>query len=56
MIRADLYGQMLYPTLEAKACAIAYSIITGHVFFDGNINPANRHMNFVMRHRQPCDA
>jgi hypothetical protein len=20
------------------------------------INPANRHMNFVMRHKQPCDA
>jgi len=22
----------------------------------GIINPANRHMNFVMPHRQPCDA
>jgi len=36
IIRVDLYGQMLYPTLEDKACAIAYHIIKGHVFFDGN--------------------
>lgn len=26
------------------------------VFVIGIINPANRHMNFVTRHRRPCDA
>jgi len=31
-----IYGQDLFPTLKEKAAAIAYQIISRHVFYDGN--------------------
>lgn len=36
IISKSIYGQMPYVTLKEKASAIAYHIITGHVFYDGN--------------------
>ncbi|HEX9930536.1 MAG TPA: type II toxin-antitoxin system death-on-curing family toxin [Pyrinomonadaceae bacterium] len=35
-IDAEIFGTPLYPTLEAKAAYLAFSIITNHVFHDGN--------------------
>ncbi|MBI4465701.1 MAG: type II toxin-antitoxin system death-on-curing family toxin [Acidobacteria bacterium] len=35
-IRGSLFGGNLYPTLIEKAAALAYHIIAGHTFFDGN--------------------
>jgi len=34
--RQAFEGQDLYPTLAAKACALAFSLIRNHPFFDGN--------------------
>lgn len=31
-----MFGFTRYPTLEEKACALAYAIIHSHVFLDGN--------------------
>jgi death-on-curing protein len=35
-IEGSLFGQELYPTLFEKGAAIAWRIIKGHVFHDGN--------------------
>lgn len=35
-IESPLFGQDIYPTLKQKAAAIAYQIISRHVFIDGN--------------------
>jgi len=35
-IRSSIYGKMFYPSLKEKANAIAYYIISRHVFQDGN--------------------
>jgi len=35
-IASGVYGYDLYPTLKEKAAAIAYHIISRHVFLDGN--------------------
>ncbi len=35
-IRSSIFGRTLYPSLKEKANAIAYHIISGHVFQDGN--------------------
>jgi len=35
-VKASAYGYDLYPTVKEKANAIAYRIISGHVFLDGN--------------------
>jgi len=35
-IRGSFFGQDLYPTLVEKAAALAWKIITTHVFYDGN--------------------
>lgn len=35
-VRSFIYGAAMYPTLKEKANAIAYHIITRHVFQDGN--------------------
>jgi len=36
IVEADIYGETPYATLKEKASAIAYQIITRHVFEDGN--------------------
>ena len=36
MVSSPLLAEDPYPTLKEKACAIAYQIITRHVFVDGN--------------------
>jgi len=33
---ASVYGQPLYPSLVEKASAVAFAIISTHVFLDGN--------------------
>ena len=35
-IKLSIYGYTIYPTLKEKASAIAYHIISRHVFWDGN--------------------
>ena len=35
-VRYPLFGIDHYPTLEEKAAILAWTIITGHVFVDGN--------------------
>jgi len=35
-IAFTIYGHVLYTTLEEKAVALGYEIITTHVFLDGN--------------------
>lgn len=35
-IRSTIYGRTFYPSLKEKANAIAYHIISRHVFLDGN--------------------
>lgn len=35
-IKFPIYGYTIYPTLKEKASAIAYHIISRHVFWDGN--------------------
>jgi len=35
-IQGSLFGQEIYPSLFEKAAAIAWRIIHGHVFHDGN--------------------
>ena len=35
-IQAPIFGQDLYPTLIEKSAALAWTIITHHVFLDGN--------------------
>ena len=35
-IKSSIYGYTIYPTLKEKASAIAYHIISRHVFQDGN--------------------
>ncbi len=35
-IQAPIFGQELYPTPIEKAAALAWCIITHHVFYDGN--------------------
>lgn len=35
-VRTESFGTVLHPTLEEKACELAFSIIQGHVFMDGN--------------------
>lgn len=35
-ISASIYGSEIYGTLKEKAAALAYYIISRHVFFDGN--------------------
>ena len=35
-VRASVFGIELHPTLEEKAAALAFAIVTGHVFLDGN--------------------
>jgi len=35
-VESDVFGQELYPSLEAKAAAYAFYIIRGHIFIDGN--------------------
>src|SRR4030095_16924588 len=35
-ISGQVYGVDRYPTIEQKAAALTYHIITRHVFFDGN--------------------
>ncbi len=35
-IQGSLFGYDLYPTLVEKAAAVAWRIITAHVFHDGN--------------------
>jgi death-on-curing protein len=36
IIQTDVFGYTPYPTLKEKASALAYHIITRHVFQDGN--------------------
>ena len=35
-VSTPLYGEFRYPSLKEKAAAIAYHIITRHIFVDGN--------------------
>ena len=35
-IKFPIHGHTIYPTLKEKASAIAYHIISRHVFWDGN--------------------
>ena len=35
-VASSIFGVELYPTIKEKACAIAYHIISRHVFNDGN--------------------
>jgi len=35
-IQGTIFGTDLYPSVKEKAAALAHSIITSHVFFDGN--------------------
>jgi len=35
-IRGSVFGVDRYPTLEEKACAVAYAVARHHVFADGN--------------------
>ena len=35
-MRGPIFAVDRYPSLEEKACALAYAIIRGHVFVDGN--------------------
>ena len=35
-VRSPIFGVDRHPSLEEKACAVAYAIIRGHVFTDGN--------------------
>jgi death-on-curing protein len=35
-IRGTVFGVDRSPTVEEKACALAYAVIHGHVFVDGN--------------------
>lgn len=35
-LQGDLFGQPIYPSLSEKAASLAWHIITGHVFVDGN--------------------
>lgn len=35
-VRGSIFGLDPYPTLVNKACAIAFTIATGHVFANGN--------------------
>lgn len=53
-------GVELYPTVEAKACRYAYSIIKNHPFVDGNKRTATALMSAYLRLSgfdfQPCHA
>ena len=35
-IQHPLFGEDLYPTISQKAAVLAWTIINGHVFIDGN--------------------
>jgi death-on-curing protein len=35
-LQGDLFGTPLFPSLAAKAASLAWHIIAGHVFLDGN--------------------
>ena len=47
------YGMSLERTAEAIGVSAGWASQLRNRFI---INPANRHMNFVTRHRRPCDA
>jgi len=48
-IELPMYGQDRYPTLTEKAAALAYHIITRHVFHDGNKRTAGHAMLMFLR-------
>lgn len=36
IVRSDMFGQPLYPTIQEKASVYCYNIICNHIFSDGN--------------------
>ena len=36
VIQSEVFGHDPYPSIAHKAAVLAWTIITGHVFFDGN--------------------
>ena len=47
-IRGAVFAVDRYPSLEEKACALAYAIVASHVFVDGNHRTANEVLYLVL--------
>ena len=48
VIQGPVFGQDQFPTLEGKACKLAYAVATGHVFTDGNKKTAASILDLVL--------